>query len=104
MLNLKSQQSDIDKSFLHFIDPYKSKHRLLINKHNSLYLKHCDVRKSFIEFTNGINDINKSIKDSIYDMIADIISNKIINPRVTKIFVTGRKLNIFFFSLCSFIL
>ena len=75
MLNLKSQQLDIDKSFLHFKDPYKAKHRLLINNHNSVYLKHCDDPKSFVEYTNGMNDIYKKIEDRIYDMIADIISN-----------------------------
>ena len=52
-----------------------------------------------------MNDIYENIEDRIYDMIADIISNKILNPRVTELFVTGRKLNIFFlFSLCSLIL
>ena len=28
------------------------------------------------------------------DMIADILSNKKLNPTVTKLFITGRKLNI----------
>ena len=69
---------------------------MLINKHNRVYLKHCWDSKSSVKYTNGMNDIYENIEDRIYDMTADIISNKILNPRVTELFVTGRKLNIFF--------
>ena len=65
---------------------------------------HFNDPKSFIEYSNDV-DIYKNIEEYkpnkkhkilvvfVY-IIADILSNKKLNPVVTKLFIRGRKLNI----------
>ena len=66
---------------------------------------HFNDSKAFIDYLNGMNDIyknnkeynpNKKRKKSIVfdDMIADILSNKKLNPKLTDVFIRGRKLSI----------
>ena len=61
--------------------------------------------KTFIEYSNVMNDICKSIEEYnpnekrrtliVFDgMIADMLSKKTLNPKVTESFISGRKLNI----------
>ena len=61
--------------------------------------------KAFIECSNDIDDIYKSIEEcnsnkkrkvliAFDDMIADVLSNKKLKPIVTELFIRGRKLNI----------
>ena len=61
--------------------------------------------KAFIECSNDIDDIYKSIEECnsnkkrkvlivFDDMIADVLSNKKLKPIVTELFIRGRKLNI----------
>ena len=77
----------------------------MINKRESRGLKHLNDSKTLIEYANDIDYIYKSIKEYIPnkkykilivfdDTIADILSNKKLNPIVTKLFIRGRKLNI----------
>ena len=66
---------------------------------------HFNDSKAFIDYLNGMNDIyknnkeynpNKKRKKSIVfdDMIADVLSNKKLNPKLTDVFIRGRKLSI----------
>ena len=58
-----------------------------------------------MENFNGIKDVYKSTEDYnprkerkvliVFDMITDMISNKKLNPVVTKLFVKGRKFSIY---------
>ena len=105
LFNLINQQSDIDKIYLYVKDPYEAKHQFSINKRESTGLKHFNDSKAFIQYSNGMDDIYKNIEEynpnkqrkiliAFDDMIADMFSNKKLNPVVTEMFITGRKLNI----------
>ena len=47
LLNLISQQRDIDKIYLCAKDLYEAKYQLLINKHEDVGLKHCNDTKGY---------------------------------------------------------
>ena len=66
---------------------------------------HFNDSKAFIEYSNDMCDIYENIEEYnphkkrnilivFDDMIADMLSNKKLNPIVTKLFIRGRKLNI----------
>ena len=68
-------------------------------------LNHYDDLKAFIEYSNDMQDIYKKIQEYnlgkkrevlvvFDDMIANIINNKKLNPIVTELFISDRKLNI----------
>ena len=70
--------------------------------------------KPFIEYSNDMDNIYKNIEQYhpninrktlivIEYMIADMLSNKKLNPIVTKLFIRGRKLSISFVLLHSLI-
>ena len=63
LFNLISQQPDIDKIDLYAKDPYEAKHQFLINKRESIALKHFNDSKAFIEYSNDMGDIYKNIKE-----------------------------------------
>ena len=92
LFNLINQQSDIDNIYLYAEDPYEAKYQFLIKKREDVGTKQFNDSKAFIEYSNNMNDIYKNIED--YDVIADMLSNKKLNPIVTKLFIRGRKLNI----------
>ena len=71
--------------------------------------KHFNDSKAFIEYSNDLDDIYKSIEEynpnkkqkhktliPFDDMIADMHSNKKLNPIITELFTRGRKY--FYFS------
>ena len=75
------------------------------NKSESAGLKHFNDPKTFIEYSNDMQDVYKIIDEynadkehklSIVfdDTIADMIDNKKLNSIVTKLFIRDRKLNI----------
>ena len=85
--------------------PYEDKYQLLINKRESIGLKHFNDPKAFIEYSNDMHDVHKNINDYnpdnenkilivFDDMIADMINNEKLNSIVTELFIRGRKLNI----------
>ena len=87
LFNLINEKPDIDKVYLYAKDPYEVKHQFLVNKRESTDLKHFNDCKAFIEYSNGMDDIYKNIKEYnpnkkrkiliVFDnMIADILSNK----------------------------
>ena len=74
---------------------------MFINKRVSTGLTYLDHSKVFIEYLNDTEDNYKNIKEcnpkqkrliAFADMIADMLSNKKLNPVVTKLFIRGRKL------------
>ena len=95
---------DIDKVYLYAQDPYEAKYQLLINKR--LYrLKVFKWSKSFywifkwygwyLEKYWRIQSKKKQKVLLEFDhMIADMLSNKKLNPIVTELFISERKLNI----------
>ena len=105
LLNLINNQQDIDKIYLYAKDPYEDKYQYLINKRESVELKHFNDPKAFIEYSNGMRDVYKNIDNYnlnkenkilivFDDMIADMINNKKLNSIVTELFIRCRKLNI----------
>ena len=102
LLNLINNELDIDKIYLYAKDPYEAKYQLLINKRENTGLKYFKDSKSFIDFSNEMDDIYKNIQEYnpnkkrkiliiFDDMIADMLSNKKLNLIVTKLFIWGRK-------------
>ena len=104
-MNLINNQPDIDKTYLYAKDPYEKKYQYLINKRKKVGLNHFNDPKAFIEYSNDIQDVYKNIEGYnpikkckvliiFDDMIVDMINNNKLNPIVTELFITGRKLNI----------
>ena len=105
LLNFINNQPDIGKIYLYAKDPYEDKYQLLINKRESTELKHFNDSKAFIEYSNDMYDVYKSIdhynpdkENKILivfdDMITDMINNKKLNSVVTELFIRDIKLNI----------
>ena len=105
LLNLINKQPNIDKIYLYAKDPYGKKYQYLINKPEKVGLDHFKDPKSFMVYSNDMQDVYKNIEDYnlgkkrkilivFDDMIADMINNKKLNPVVTELFIRGRKLNI----------
>ena len=57
LLNLIKNQPDIDKIDLYAKDLYENKNRFLINKRESVGLKHFNDPKAFIEYSNDRQDV-----------------------------------------------
>ena len=105
LLNLIEDQLDIDKIYLYAKDTYEDKYQFLINKRESLGLKHFNDPKAFIEYSNDMYDVYKNIDHYNLDrenkilvvfdnMIADMINNNKLNSIVTGLFIRGSKQNI----------
>ena len=107
LLNLINNQQGIDKIYLYVKDPYEDKYQYLINKRESVELKHFNDPKAFIEYSNDMHSVYKNIDNyhlnkenkilKVFDdMIPDMINNKKLNSIVTELIIRGRKLNISF--------
>ena len=103
LLNLINNQPDIDKVYLYA--KKMKKYQYLINKREKVGLNHFSNPKSFMEYSNDMQDVCENIENYnpikkrkilivFDDMIADMISNNKLNPIVTELFIRGRKLNI----------
>ena len=103
LFNLISQQPNIDKIYLYAKDLYEAKYQFLIKKQESTDLRHFNISKAFIEYSNDMDGIYRNIEEynsnKIFivfdDMIADMLGNKKLNPIVTELFFRGGKLNVF---------
>ena len=93
-----NNQQDIDKIYLYAKDPYEDKYQYLINKRESVGLKHFNDPKAFVEYSNDMHSVYKNIDNYnlnkenkilivLDDMIADMINNKILNSIVTELFI-----------------
>ena len=106
LFNLINQQTDIDKIYLYAKDPHEADtYFFLGKKRKSTDLKHFNDSKTFIEYSNDMDNVYKNIEDYnsnknhkilivFDDMIDDILSNKKLNPIVTELFIRDRKLSI----------
>ena len=65
LLNLINNQPDIDKIYLYTKDLYEPK--FLINKRESIGLKHFNDPKAFIEYSNDMHDVYKNINNYNFD-------------------------------------
>ena len=86
------------KVYLYTKDPYEAKFQYLINKRESIGLKHFNDPKAFTEYSNDIYKMfTKLLMNTIQikdrkmlivfdDIIADMINNKKLNPIVTDFF------------------
>ena len=61
LLNLINNQQDIDKIYLYAKDPYEDKYQYLINKRESVGLKHFNDPRAFIEYSNDMHDVYRNI-------------------------------------------
>ena len=59
LLNLINNQPDIDKIYLYAKDLYEAKYQFLINKRESIGLKHFNNPKAFI-YSNDMQDVYKN--------------------------------------------
>ena len=75
-------------------------------KHEGAGLSNCNDANAFVEHSTGLDCFYKNTDDynpgkrrkgliAFADIIGDIIGKKKINPRVTRLFIRGRKLNIY---------
>ena len=87
LLNLISQQDDIDRIYLYAKELSETKHEVLIKKRENVGIKHLNDSNAFIECSNTMDDVYENIDDYkpnrqkkilivFDDMIADIMSNK----------------------------
>ena len=63
LFNLINQEPDIDKIYLYAKDPDEAKYRFLIDKRESTCLKHLNDSKAFVEYSNDMTNIYKSIEE-----------------------------------------
>ena len=63
LLNLISQQDDIDKTYLHGKDLSEPKHEFLIKRHEDEGTKHLNDSNTFIECSNTMDDVYENIDD-----------------------------------------
>ena len=86
----------------------EGKYQYLINKRQNVGSDQLNHPKAFIEYANHMQDIYKNIKEYnpgkkckvlivFDDVIAEVINKKKLNPKVTGLFIRGRKLNISIF-------
>ena len=78
---------------------------MLINKRENTGLNYLNDPRALIEYSNDMYDIYKNVEEcnpnkkqkiliAFADIIADMISNKKLNPRVTELLISGKKVNI----------
>ena len=101
LLNLINKHPGIDKIYLYTKDPYEAKYQFLINKRESIGLKHFNDPKAFIDYSNDMQDFYKNIDEYnvdkehkilivVDDMIADMINNKKLSSIPTELFIRGK--------------
>ena len=105
LLNLISQQDDIDKIYLYAKDLSEPKYEFLIKKCEDAGIKYLNNSNAFIECSNTMDDVYENIDDYnpsrkrkilivFDDMIADIMTNKKFQSIIKELFIRCRKLNI----------
>ena len=106
LLNLISQQDDIDKAYLYAKDLSEAKYEFLIGKGEAAGIKHLNVSKAFIECSDTMDDVyeniyecNQTRRRKIFivfdDMIPDIMSYKIFQAVVKELFIRCRKFHLY---------
>ena len=106
LLNLISQQDDVDKIYLHARDLSEPKYEFFIKKREDVGIKHFNDPNAFIECSNTVDEVCENIDDykpnrqrkilTVFDdMIADIMTNKTFQAIIKELFSRCIKLNIF---------
>ena len=106
LLNLIEDQPGIDKIYLYAKDLYEAKYQYLISICEKVGIDHFDDLKAYTKHSNDMRDVHIHIDEynpdpenktliGFDDMIADMINNRKLDSIVTKLFIRGRKLNIF---------
>ena len=78
---------------------------MLIIGREKVGIENLKTTKAFIDYLQTIDDVYENLEDYnptkkkrmlivLHDMIADLESNKKLSPKVTEMFLRGRKLNI----------
>ena len=105
LLNLISQQDDIDKIYLHAKHLSEPKYEFLIKNHEDGGINYLNDSNAFIECSNTMDDAYENIDDYsstrkreilivFDDMIADILTNKKFEAIIKDLFIKCRKLNV----------
>ena len=105
LLNLISQENDIDKIYLYAKDLSEPKYEFLIKKQENVGIKHLRDPNAFSECSNTMDGVYENIDDynpnrqrkiliAFDDMIADIMMNKKFQAIIKELFISCRKLNI----------
>ena len=105
LLNLISQQDDIDKTYLHGKDLSEPKHEFFIKRREDEGTKHLNDSNAFIECSNTMDDVYENIDDyntsrkrkiltAFDDMIADIMTNKHFQAIIKELPIRCRTLKI----------
>ena len=63
LLNLINNQPDIDKVYLYATDPFEAKYQHLMNKREKVGLDQFRNLKPFIEYSNDMQHVYKSIEN-----------------------------------------
>ena len=63
LLNLINNQPDIDKMYLYAKDPYEAKYQYLIKKREKVGLNHYSDPKTFIKYSNDMQNFYKNIEE-----------------------------------------
>ena len=61
LLNFIDNQPDIGKIYLYAKDPYEAKYQYLINKREGVGIDHFNEPLAFIEYSNDMSDVYKSV-------------------------------------------
>ena len=102
LLNLVSQQDDIDKIYFYAKDLTKPTYEFLIKKRENVGIKHLSDPNAFIECSNTMDGVYENIDDYnpyrqrkilivFDDMIADIMTNKNVQAIIKELFIRCRK-------------
>ena len=105
LLHLINNLHPIDKIYLYAKDIDEKKYQFLINKREQAGLKNLNDPKTFIKYSNDMDDVfdntnnynkNRDKKVSIFfdNMIADIMRSEKFKAIVIELFIRCRKLNI----------
>ena len=101
LLNLISEQRDIDNIYLYAKDLSKSKYEYLIKNRESAGIKHVNDSNAFIECSNTMDDIYENVNNYnpskkrktliiFDDMIPDIMTNKKLQAIIRELFIRCR--------------
>ena len=63
LFSLISHQPYVDEIYLYVKDSYDTKYQLLINKRQNTDLEHLNDSKAFIEYSNHMDDIYKTVEE-----------------------------------------
>ena len=104
LLHLINNLNPIDKIYLYAKDLHEPKYEYLINRREQAGIKNLDDPKTFIEYSDNMNDVlddvnnynknrDKKVLIIFDDMIADIEYNEKFKKIIKELFFRARKIN-----------